>query len=64
MSTLWEIDAPHFNVGIVAVRGIVKHVPPIVSYMKGWSMSEVGKLCRRKEWTLQVVTLSKKKRGA
>jgi len=55
METLAEIDAPHFNCGIVLQNDRVVEAAPIVKYMKGWTRMRVRSYCRDKGWKVSVV---------
>ena len=58
-NSLWEIDAPHFNVGIVVRDGVVKHSAPITAYMLNWKISRVQTYCDLMGWTLTKTSQSK-----
>ena len=50
---LWEIDSPHFNVGLVIVGGVVRITPPIIKYLKGCTLNQIQWTCKRREWKLR-----------
>lgn len=58
--TIYTIDAPHFNAGIVVnyrfqgmgMQGVVVDTPPILRYMEGWTIERVATYCRTKKWKL------------
>jgi len=52
---LAEIDAPHFNAGIVLRNDRVVEAADIVRYMRGWSRERVRKYCHAKQWKVSVV---------
>jgi hypothetical protein len=58
--TLAEIDAPHFNCGIVLWNDKVEVTAPIVAYMKGWSRDRVRAYCATKKWRVSVVSETKR----
>ena len=55
METLAEIDAPHFNAGIVLRDDCVVEAADIVRYMRGWSRARVRAYCQRKDWKISVI---------
>lgn len=52
---LAQIDAPHFNCGIVLENDCVIEAAPIVKYMRGWSRGKVRDYCAKKHWKIAVV---------
>ena len=43
------IDAPHFYVMADLDAG---RFPPIINYMKGWTIEEIRDYCEKKKWKL------------
>ena len=54
---LAEIDAPHFNCGIVLQDNRVVEAAPIVAYMKKqrWTRDRVRDYCAAKGWKVSVI---------
>lgn len=47
---LIQISAPHFTAGLITIWGQVTEAPPIVHYMRGWSIRRVVHYCLEKKW--------------
>ena len=52
---LAQIDAPHFNCGVVLLDYCVIKAAPIVKYMHGWQRNNVREYCRKKGWRVSVI---------
>jgi hypothetical protein len=52
---LAEIDAPHFNCGIVLQADRVIEAADIVRYMRGWTRQRVREYCAKKGWRISVI---------
>lgn len=52
---LAEIDAPHFNCGIVLQNDRVVEAADIVKYMRRWSRDRVRVYCAKKGWRISVI---------
>jgi hypothetical protein len=52
---LAEIDAPHFNCGIVLQDNKVIEAADIVRYMRGWTRDRVRTYCAGKKWRVSVI---------
>ena len=52
---LAEIDAPHFNCGIVLQNDKVIAAADIVHYMRGWTRDRVRAYCAKKAWRVSVI---------
>lgn len=50
------IDAPHFYAGIVLRNDRVIEAANVVRYMKGWARDKVREYCKRKGWSVSVVS--------
>jgi hypothetical protein len=51
---VFTINAPHFNAGVVFENAFIVRAAPIVSYMVGWSMSQLRRFLDKKGWSLSV----------
>ena len=54
---LAQVNAPHFNAGIVLWDGKVIEAAPIIGYMKKqkWSRDRVREYCASKGWKVAIV---------
>jgi hypothetical protein len=52
---LAEVDAPHFNCGIVLQDDRVIEAADIVKYMRQWSRARVREYCAGKGWKVSVI---------
>lgn len=52
---LLELDAPHFNAGLLIVDGYVKEAAPILGYMTGWSIKKATSYAEERGWRLRVI---------
>lgn len=57
VNVLAQIDAPHFNCGIVLRDNVVVEAAPIVQYMRQqkWTTAQVRSYCANKGWRVRVV---------
>jgi len=49
-TSLLQVDAEHFNVGLLLRDRRVVEAPPIVKYMANWSQDRVESYCSKKGW--------------
>ena len=47
-----RIESHYFVVGVIITDEIVVRAPPIVKYMKGWSVQRVTNYCEKKGWKM------------
>jgi hypothetical protein len=53
--TLWRLTASHFCAGFTEANGRVQQTAPILKWMRGKSLEELGAYFKRRNWTLERV---------
>lgn len=49
---LYQVIAGHHCSGLIVFGGKVIEAPPIVKYMRGWTIAQVRRYCEEKRWRL------------
>jgi hypothetical protein len=55
VKALYEVDAPHFNAGVVATDGIICRTAPILGYSIGWTPERLHTYATGKGWSFTPV---------